>query len=199
MLKYKTRQILTVAVVLIVIAIAIAALVSIARVMFFTNNSANNTQNNASQQSLIDTSANRAIVMSVRGPVVSNEKFKSYQVKISPSLRVLNVYSGYDNKVEKNVTLQNNKSAYEQLVFALNKANLMRGNELTGADNDTRGVCANGELYSFSILNADKSEKTLWTSTCGNAKGSLDGNLVTLRDLFIGQFPEDNSVIRNLF
>lgn len=186
--KYKSRQIITFAISLIVIAIAIAGLISVARFLFFTNGT-NTAQINASQQALISTSADRSVRMTVRGPIVANETFRSYQITVAPGSRNLTVNKGYVGQVVSNTALGNNIPAYEQFVFALDKANMMHGIELTGDNNDLRGVCASGRVYEFQILNANKSEKQLWTTSCSTAHGSLSASIDSLTKLFDAQIP----------
>jgi len=192
--KYKTRQIVTAVVSIIVIVIAIAALVSIARFMFFSGANTSS-QVSQSESALVSTDADRAVKMTVRGPIVANENFHTYQITVTPNVRTLTVFSGYKNQVSKKISLGNNIPAYEQFVYALDRANMMRGTELTGDANDQRGVCATGSVYDFDILQSGKSIKQLWTSTCNNAHGSLSATLSTLRQLFNAQIPDVDSAI----
>ena len=199
MAKYKTRQIITVALTLVAIAIAIAALVSVARVLFFSNGALNTAQTNSSQQALLDTSADRSVRMTIRGAIIADETYRSYQIQIAPNSRTLTVYKGYVGQVAGSINLGNNIPAYEQFVYALNKANLMKGNELTGENNDLRGVCAAGHIYEFQILQSNKSLKQLWTSSCSAARGSLNANLDQLTKLFIAQIPNAKSLTGDLW
>jgi len=196
--KYKSRQIITAAISLIVIAVAIAALIYAARVLFF-NNGTNIAQINASQQALIDTTADRSVRMTVRGPIVSNETFRSYQITLEPGIRSLTINKGYIGQVVSDTKLGNNIPAYEQFVYALDKANMMRGTELTGDNNDLRGVCAAGRVYEFQILNANKSEKQLWTTSCSTARGSLNASLDSLTRLFDAQIPDFTKLTADLW
>ncbi len=195
--KYRTRRIVTIAISLVIIAVAIAAMVSVARALFFSNNG-NTADVTASQQALISTNADRSVSMTVRGPIVANEDFRTYTITITPNGRAVVVSKGYLATVVSNTKLANNIPAYEQFVYALNKANMMRGTELTGDANDIRGVCATGHVYEFSILKNNTAEKTLWTSTCSSAHGSLNATLSQLTGLFNVQIPEIKSITGKL-
>lgn len=197
--KYKTRRIITITLSLIAIAIAIAALVSVARFLFFSNGSANQTQVSISEQALVSTTADRSVRLTVRGPIVASETFRSYQIYVTPNERKLTVYKGYLDQVLTNKSFGNNIPAYEQFVYALNKANMMRGTELSGDNNDLRGVCAIGRVYEFDILKSNTSEKQLWTSSCSASRGSLNANLDQLNKLFIAQIPDAKLSIGDLW
>ena len=201
MASYRNSRIFPIALVLIIAAIAIAALVSLTRAIFFnTPNTSQTTvsQVDAGRQALLSTTADRSVRMTVRGAIVADEKFHSYQITITPSSRTLTTYIGYLDTTVDNVNLGNNIPAYEQFVYSLDRANLAKGTELTGDKNDTRGICATGQVYVFAILKADKSVKTLWTSTCAGSKGSLDASVDQLTRLFISQIPNATQLINKI-
>jgi hypothetical protein len=191
----RNSRIIPVALILIIVAVAIAALISLARAVFFANSSQTSSQVDISQSSLLNTALNHSVTMTVRGPIVANEKFHSYQIVITPISRTITVYTGYLDTKMSQISLGNNTPAYEQFVYALNRANYVKNSELTGDQNDRRGICAVGEVYEFSVLTDNKSVKTLWTTTCSNAKGSLGGNYATFRSLFIDQIPNSQDLI----
>jgi len=199
MAKFNFSRIIPVALILVIIAISIAALVSLARVVFFSGTSNQATTIDTSQQSILDTSADRSVSMVVRGPIVADELFKSYQIIVTPSSRTLTTYKGYLDQPTEKIALGNNTPAYEQFVYALNKANMMKGTELTGDKNDLRGVCAVGSLYEYQILKANSPVKSLWTSSCAGSKGSLNASVEQLTRLFVVQIPESKTIIDKLW
>lgn len=197
--RYRTRQIVLIALSLIAIAIAIAALVSVARFLFFSGSTASN-QVSASESALVSTTADRAVNMTVRGPIVADENFRSYSIKITPNNRTLTVYKGYQNQVISTVSLGNNIPAYEQFVYALNHAKFMDGTELTGDANDQRGVCATGRVYDFKIINGKQTVKELWTSSCSSQRGSLSSSsLSQVTSLIDAQIPTFDDVTNDLW
>jgi hypothetical protein len=148
---------------------------------------------------LLDTNVDHSIQMTIRGPIVADETFRSYQVKISPATRTLITNKGYQNQPTNNVSLINSVSSYEQFVYALDKADLIKGVELTGERNDTRGICATGFIYDFQVLSADKPVERLWTSSCSGSRGSLNANLDQLTNLFKAQIPGIQLIIGDLW
>ena len=119
-------------------------------------------------------------------------------MEISNSQRSLKTYKGYTAEVIDDVKLDNNSAAYDELVYALNKANMMKGVALTGEADDLRGICASGHTYDFAILKNGEVVKHLWTSTCAGSKGSLDANVEQLQNLFISQIPNNSQIVRDL-
>jgi len=196
MANYRTSRVLPIILVVVIIIIAIAALVSLARVVFFSGQKSTSTVSiDTSRTALLDTSVTHSVRMVVRGPIVADEKFHSYQIDISSSNRSLKTFSGYTDTVVDEISLGNNVASYEEFVHALDKANLSKGKELEGDKNDIRGVCATGTLTQFMILNDNDPVKELWTSTCGGSKGSLNGSVAQLNSLFVSQIPNASALI----
>ncbi len=199
MANYKTSRILPTILVVIVIIIAIAALVAVARALFFPGSSASNQEQvDISKQSLLSTGPEHSVSMSVRGPIVANENFRSYSITVSPTSRSIKTYTGYLDTVLNEQNLSNNTAAYAEFVNALNRANMAKGTELEGERNDVLGICATGRVYEFSILNNSESVETLWTSTCGGSPGSLRASTEQLTQLFRAQIPDGSAMVREI-
>lgn len=181
---------------LIVIIIAVVAVVSIGRALFFGGgDSASELQNTAEADGLTNTDVGRSVRLTVRGPIVADENFKSYTIQASPSARTMNVYKGYLDATENSRSYDNSQPAYEEFVYALDKANMMKGTASTeGVSEDLRGICATGYLYEYATVNADRTIKRLWTSTCGGSKGTLDASVDQLNSLFQKQIPDYNDL-----
>ncbi len=197
MANYRTSRILPVILVIVIIIIAIAAMVSLARVLFFSgsSNTSTTTTSDVSREALLNTAVGRSVSMTVRGPITADEEFHSYQITVSNDSRSINTYTGYLQTVVANKTLGNNVASYEQFVYALDKADLSNGKELTGDKNDIRGICATGRVYEFKILKENKPVKSLWTSTCRGSQGSLDASVSQLTSLFVNQIPDADKLI----
>lgn len=198
MATYRTQRVLPIILVIVIIIIAVAALVSLARAVFFSDGGNNAAEIDQSRSALLNSSEGHSVSMTVRGPIVADEEFQSYQTTITPSTRTLTTYSGYLSAVVDQVSLPNNTSAYEEFTHALDKARLADGEEFVGERDDVRGICAKGRVYEFFINDNGETVKRLWTSTCGGSKGSLDANVDQLRALFVAQFPEGQDLIRKI-
>ena len=196
MYRGNSSRIVPIILVLIVIAIVIAALVSVGRAIL--GGTDQTSQTNTGRDALLDTSVGHSVRMTVRGPIVANEQFHSYQMSINSLSRSLTTYQGYLEQPIASKAYDNNLKAYEQFVYALDKANYMNGDELTGDKNDTRGICATGLVYEFEVLNADATVKRLWTSTCKGSSGSLKASVSQIGDLFRAQIPDSTTLLRGL-
>jgi hypothetical protein len=199
MANYRTSRIIPVVLVVVIIIIAIASLVSLARVVFFSGSSSTSTsQVDTSRDALLNTTADHSVSMTVRGPIVADEVFHSYKIDIGPSNRHVVTYTGYLDNVVDQVSLGNSVASYTEFVNALDKANLTKGKQLTGDKNDTSGVCATGDVYTFTIYNGTNDVKDLWTSTCSGSKGSLDASITQLTNLFVKQVPGADTLIKKV-
>ena len=199
MANYRTSRALPIILVIVVIIISITALVSLARVVFFSGASSNSTTAaDISRDALLNTSAGRSVTMTVRGPIVADEKFHSYHITVSANDRIIKTYTGYLDTVVDQTSLGNSVASYDQFVHALDKADLTKGKQLTGDKNDARGICATGSVYDFTISNGSNAVKNLWTSTCGGSTGSLSASVTQLSSLFMNQIPGASAQIAKL-
>jgi hypothetical protein len=198
MARLQTSRIIPIALILIIVAIAIAALVSLARVVFFSGSSTSTAKVDTSQAALLSTDADRSVTMTVRGPIVADESFHSYTISIAPGNRSLTTYTGYQDTIVNQVNLPNSVPGYSQFVHALDKANLAKGTAFTGDSDSTLGICATGNVYEFSIIQSETVIKHLWTSTCGGSKGSLNASVAQLSNLFVTQIPNASQFISKI-
>lgn len=195
----KTSRFLPIIIIVIIIVIAVAAIVSLAQAIFFSGNSSQQSAVDESREALLSTDVGSSVSMTVRGAIVSNEEFRSYTVTISPTGRTLTTYQGYQTEPIDTVSLGNNVPAYEEFVYALDKANYSKGEEFQDeARNDTRGVCADGLLYEFTTADYRRTVERLWTSSCSGSRGSLNANVKQLSSLFLDQIPEARDRIRDI-
>lgn len=197
MAHYRTTRIVPIILTILIIIVAVVALVALARALFFSGAPAA-TQVDAGKVALLETSDGHSVSMTVRGPIVANENFRSYTITVSPNARVIKTYTGYLDTVLQEQTLGNNTPAYAEFVNALDRAKMADGSEVPGEQNDVLGICATGRLYQFAILKDGESVETLWTSTCSGSQGTLDANAQQLSQLFIAQIPDANAMIRPL-
>ena len=200
-MKSKLIRIAPILLIIAIAILAITAIVSIGRMMLGGGSNQPAQKTEEQEASIVERLKNevgRSVKMTVRGPIVANEDARSYTVEISNSQRSLKTYKGYTAEVIDDVKLDNNSAAYDELVYALNKANMMKGVALTGEADDLRGICASGHTYDFAILKNGEVVKHLWTSTCAGSKGSLDANVEQLQNLFISQIPNNSQIVRDL-
>lgn len=183
-------KIFPIIIIILVVAFIIAGLVSLGR-LFFTSGSSTTATPESTESvltSVKNTENGRSVSWTVRGPIVADEQFRSYQITISPSERKFVTYSGYLDQVTDSRSFTNNQKAYEQFVYALDKAGIGQTRNVT--DTDYRGVCAtDGFAYIFTTMNGDSADHTLWTSSCKGSKGTMGANVTQVHALFVNQVP----------
>ena len=195
------QRLIPIALVLIVVVIAIAALVSLGRALFSGGGEDSGTTPppvNTGKQALTSATADRSVRMTARGPLVADENFYSYTITVAPDKRNMTTYKGYAGEQIETSQLSNTMQAYEQFVHALDRANLMEGEPLSGDANDTRGVCATGTVYAFEVLQGTNTVRSFWTSTCKGSQGSLEANLQQVAGLFRRQIPDYSKLVRSI-
>jgi len=142
--------------------------------------------------SVIDTSSDRSVRLTVYGNIVANEERNSYQVTISPDTRLAEARKGYAGRAIETRQFNNSAGAYEEFVYALEKLDYQERRELPDEKIDPRGTCATGNRYVFEILEFGEVIDTAWTTTCGGSKGNFAGEYERAEDLFRAQIPEDD-------
>ena len=181
----------------IIVIVAIVAVVAVGR-SILNRNSVEAPVDTFASQALLNTDADYSVRMTVRGPIMGEEDFYSYQVEVSPIGRRLTTYNGYQGQVIDDARFAGSTAAYTEFVHALNRANFTSEAMLTDEQNDTRGTCATGRLYSFEILRAQSVIKRLWTSSCRGVSGSFRGDASFVRDLFLDQIPNSNDLLKKI-
>lgn len=188
MSRYSKNRILPTVLAIVVIIVAVAGLVGLGRLLF-AGGTPKAPEVNVAQEALLTTNAGSSVTMNVRGPIVADENFRSFQITVTPATREVKTFTGYLDAVIDEESLPNNTAAYTEFVHALNKANLAEGTQFEGEKNDIRGICATGRITQFIIKKNGEPVQTLWTSTCSGSKGSLRASVDQLSQLFTRQIP----------
>ncbi len=186
--------------VVVITVIAVGAVIAIGRAFIGGDSDSTTSQSSLDEAraALLSSDVTRSVRLTVRGRIVADENFRSYQITISPSSRIMTTYEGYIATAIDSKKLDNNFPAYEELIFALDKRKMMDGRVLSEEQNDLRGVCATGRLYEFETLVNGETLKKLWTSDCDGAKGSALANVSEIMDMFLQQIPEGQAMARGI-
>jgi hypothetical protein len=140
----------------------------------------------------------RSVRMTVYGPVVANEDRQSYEITVSTSSRRFAGYTGYSQTQVASKDLDNTYEGYQQFVFALQRAGFDKERTVSEDKADDRGACSSGKRYVYELFENGDSIKRVWTTTCGNAKGTFGGTNTVTRDLFNKQIPDFKTVVKPL-
>ena len=196
--KNSLSRFIPILLVIVIMIVAIAAVIAIGRALLgggSSNNSTNTAVTDEGRTALLTVDTSRSVRLTVRGPIVANENFRSYRVTISPEERDITTYAGYLEKVIETKKFDNNNRAYEELVHALDKRRMMDGRVLTEEQNDLRGICASGQIYQFDTLVNGETVRSLWTSDCDGSKGSATANVSEVINMFLNQIPEGRKIV----
>jgi len=190
-------KILPIVLLAIIAVVTIIIMVSIGRSLL-NRGTQEKVVDDSSSRALLATEADRSVRMSVRGPIVANENFRSYEIEVSPIGRRLTTHKGYLGEIIEDNRLENNNEAYTEFVNALNRAEFTKLAEVSEEIKETEGLCATGRLYTFEILQAQSVVKKTWASSCRDIPGSFRGDAVLVRDLFQDQIPDGKKLLRDL-
>ena len=196
--KNSLSRFIPILLVIVIMIVAIAAVIAIGRALLgggSSNNSTNTAVTDEGRTALLTVDTSRSVRLTVRGPIVSDESFRSYRVTISPEERDITTYGGYLENVLETKKFDNNNRAYEELVHALDKRRMMDGRVLAEEQNDLRGICASGQIYQFETLVNGETVRSLWTSDCDGSKGSATANVSEVINMFLNQIPEGRKIV----
>lgn len=194
---------MTTVLVIIVILILVVAGIAVVRMLSSGSNNETTAEDGvvttvSLEDELLKTDESRSVRVKARGPLVANEDFVSQEVVVSPAKRKAVVYSGYLDKVERSVTLDNSVKAYSEFVNALNKASFTSvKNSEYNSEEEILGVCAGGRVYQYEILDGDEVVHWAWASTCNNPSGTLKTGHGAINKLFELQIPDDKFEFAN--
>lgn len=177
----------------VVVIALVAGLVTVGRYLFSGNstNQQTQTRQELAREQLTTVTADSSVRMTIRGPLVADENFRSYRITVSPDSRDYAQYSGYLDEQLDAKSYQNNRQAYVQFVHALDKAALTKEGKYTEEEaNDLRGICAIGLVYEFEILDAEDVKQNYWTSTCKGSPGTFGASVEQVKSLFRSQIPD---------
>ena len=178
-------------VILAVVTIAlILGLVTVGRYIFGGSASTTADDTEQTRDQLLTVNIDRSMVMTIRGPIVGDENFLTEEVNISSSSRTYTLFNGYKDRVQDQTTLSNNTAAYEQFVYALDKADITAPGRYTASEaSDLRGICATGRVYEFGLYDGSARLQWYWTSTCKGSPGTLGASVDQVVNLFTKQIP----------
>lgn len=176
-------------IIFIVVSVAlILGLIAVGRYIFGGASRQDDEVVNQARDELLTVNVDRSARMTIRGPIVADENFRTYEVVVSPTERLYSVYDGYRDDLDTRNRFDNNTRAYEQFVYALDKAALTKPGKYTESEaSDLRGVCATGRVYEFALYDGDQQIQRYWTSTCGGSPGTLGASVQQLTNLFSAQ------------
>jgi len=139
---------------------------------------------------------NSSVRMVVDGPVTANETHNKVVVTVNRDKTVYEQINGYDGKVIKSESFDNNENSYTNFLSALQRASYMRGDKDPDHTN-YRGYCSLNNRYIFSLSQDNKTIQQFWTTDCGSPK-TYFGNFYLTYTLFQAQVPNYSDLTSEL-
>jgi hypothetical protein len=133
------------------------------------------------------TNNNASVQYIVEGPINALENHRTTQVVVSPTSRIITVFSGYQQQTLGSKTLPNDQNSYKAFLNALNQANFTR-EKVTPRNVNPASVCPTGSRTHYQLVDGAKDVMDLWSATC-TAAGSFGGNVPLTSTLFQTQIP----------
>lgn len=126
------------------------------------------------------------------GPINSNIAHRTIQITVGRDQSNLNIIQGYEGNSLRTNNFDNNQSAYEVFLNALNNSGFMREKKVSNKNIQETGQCPLGFRYTYQLMNTGNSDedKTLWSTSCNTGLGNFGGNFSTIIVLFQRQIPE---------
>lgn len=140
----------------------------------------------------------RSVRMTVEGPIVGEERRESYRIEVGTNERTIEALQGYQAAVLSAQTFTNNRPAYTEFAYALSRAGFDDRRNVSDEAADERGVCAEGKVYIFELLDDGRTLSRAWTSSCSNAKGTLGTSYNDLKQLFDAQIDDRTRLLGDI-
>jgi hypothetical protein len=148
------------------------------------------------QVNLMDYVNSQTVVkFTVTGPVQADPKHMGYRITVGRDASTIEIIQGYQNNVVKAQTYSNNSAAYADFLRALQLENYTKG-DADKSKEDTRGVCPNGNRYTYEVETAGQAVQRYWSTSCGT--GTFQGKASIVRGLFSRQIPDFSTMTANV-
>jgi hypothetical protein len=122
----------------------------------------------------------------------------SFRITVGRDQRVIDVYQGYNDVLVNSKSYENNHNAYDAFLRGINSLGFLAEQKAQVADE--RNACPLGKHYTYELADTgnSKTDKKLWSVTCGIPVGSAATKVgPTIRGLFQQQIPDFNMLTQN--
>lgn len=134
---------------------------------------------------------NAEIRYTIEGPINAAENHRSIAMRVSPTIRQIDIIRGYQGEVINTKSYDNNQGAYSDFLDALTRVGFTNERRLASGVNAT-AVCPLGNRTHYQVVDAGKDVMNLWSASC--TEGSFAGNISQTTSLFQAQFPDYSKI-----
>jgi hypothetical protein len=143
--------------------------------------------------SYVDTDSE--VSMTVSGPINAESQHQEYRITVDRNNVTFEKIRGYEGNVVQLKTYDNNRSAYNNFLHALDRANFTSGDNNKDLADET-GLCPLGSRYVFKLTQGGQDLERYWATTCQGTKTYL-GNFQLTTTLFNLQVPDFQDLTRD--
>lgn len=193
-LASRIRWIVVAAIFIIALILVGWGLFSIASNIFRGNEESDSSQLGVVNDFLVEST--EVAKFTVDGPVVANDKHRSYTIEVSKSTVTMKIYKSYGQVLLTEKSYTNTIQAYDAFLSALGNAEVtaLKKNASTEVDFADQGVCARGKK---NIVELDASVRR-WSTSCGKNEGNAGFAMAPVTALFRSQVPDIRELTRGL-
>ena len=132
----------------------------------------------------------------VSGEIQAKEEHREIRISVNRNERVFEVISGYDGKVIARKTFPNSSDAFEEFMYALERAGFT--DDRNSEFDTVKGVCPKGTRSEYVLSKQGAELSRLWSTSCSRKDGSFAGERRLVRDLFQNQILNYRDLTRDV-
>lgn len=144
-----------------------------------------------------DDNAATRVSLTIQGKVAGEDQRRAIRISVTQDQRIIEVLSGYDERVEKRAEFANTDSGFATFLRALDGLNF--GRERRVAQADDRAVCPLGNRYIYRLAEGSHEIMRTWSTSCRRDEGSFNGTRPEqIQQLFKLQITDYNRFVQGI-
>ncbi len=148
---------------------------------------------------LIDYANSSTVVrLTQEGYINARENHRVVQITVGQNSRTIELIEGYQGKVIKSNSYSNDTDSYRAFLAALHNAGYTNTRVASTRNIEPIGACALGYRYYYDILDGANVKQSLWSTSCGNIRGTFNGKSGGVRTLFQKQIPNYSTFMQGV-
>jgi hypothetical protein len=136
------------------------------------------------------------VIYEVQGRIIAPEDYRVIRITVTPTERKLEIFSGYDGRVEQTHRFANTSRSYDTFLYALSGAGFSR--QRPAAQENEKGMCPQGRRFIYELKENNDQALRTWSTSCSRTDGSFGGDGRMVKRLFEGQIPDYRDAVRGI-
>lgn len=137
-----------------------------------------------------------SMVFTNQGRIISNELYREIRITVRPDGKKIEAIQGYDGNVFKSQDFDNNTTAYQTFVRALDRAGFATTRK--AGNPDERGFCPQGQRYIYQVFEGETQKQRTWAGSCGTNGRTSAARSSLVISLFQAQIPEYSRFVQGV-